>query len=1238
MNYLELWVGNPKKSLDLSQEFQISLQYSISDIRDISKRNAAFSKTIILPGTKRNNTILGGLYDPNADFSQFNPNVKTPCQLIVNSEVVMTGFLQLRNIKKLNNTDQSGNLIYWEVVIFNSVVDLMTELGEKTMDEIDLLELTHPYTVGSITQSWSSDWNDGWTYPMYGFESQPSTYKVTDFYPSYFSKYLFNSMLQQSGFGWTGSLFTNSQFEKETLPFVGSGSQSIGQATIDLKNLRVGITQSFTIANTFSQHTTGPNLFSIVLGGNSWSPQAIPQLTGGLSGDIQYILNDDSTQFPQTPENSYYDNGGDWDTATSIWTTSRTRKWSPLWRLNYDYHIDNLSTTRRMWSFAADHNVITTGGGGYPVPTSQNKAWNYFYLDFHHTLEWEKIITVPILGGTVAVWQTWDSVVVTKKIPTGGPGPTTSNIGGTVSRTGQWEPLETKSVNVDFIRNSNELVLPAGTRVRLKVRVLPSSNLPQNEYTYTLTQPNGVTFSHYLGQQGGISFAFRNAGGAIQPAQPSVDKLRTRIVPRTSPQNFFFNNGVPFAAQEGDDIFARDFLSSKLKQKDFLNDLIKRYNLYIQPDPNNDRKLIIDTRPDFYSRNLQLDWTKKKDLLTEDKWTILSELQFKEALFTMKADDDFHNKDYTSQTGDVYGQFKWLFGNEFVKDVQKIESPISPTPLVKTPFGAITPALSTDDPKVNTRVLYWGGLKPTIGGGQWVLQGLTQSFTYSVYPYAGHFDDPITPGLDIHFGTPKYLYYNNITTMPTKTMWQTYWSDYITQIEEGRMLTAKFYLDEVDVRTIRDNFWAKIWIFNSWYYVNKIIDYQPLQRGLTTVELLKIKDGVQADDITPISAPVRNPIKVLPPNPIGGVNIGIGNDMEAGFGVVVGNGNSGGGVQYTPDGLIRVRRNIVLGDENVVKSYNGINIGDRNTIEAERAVILQSDDVIVNADDIVVIGNKEGRTFDEADTAYIGTDIRADFISKDALYPNYSRGVNIKVEERDLGQEQWKSIPEWKEVVLSDRKTTRVEELDVWGSLIIEGNTSTQSFGSSVIWEKAKVEVDRNVNITGVITIGGQLDIGVPNPNQLTYLTPQYGVIHLTQSQTGTGVNQLVNLNYLRAGSGISISSNRIYIANVGTYKMDVTILVENAGNGVRDITFWLKFNGTDYPLSAHYSSVPAQKNNTTPSDTIINFDFIGTSINPNDYVELWWKAENTDLTLRSKPGFGLLPDSPSVTINIHRL
>ena len=49
--------------IDVTNGIPISLNYSIADIREPDKRKAAFSKTITLPGTSRNNDIFKHIYE-----------------------------------------------------------------------------------------------------------------------------------------------------------------------------------------------------------------------------------------------------------------------------------------------------------------------------------------------------------------------------------------------------------------------------------------------------------------------------------------------------------------------------------------------------------------------------------------------------------------------------------------------------------------------------------------------------------------------------------------------------------------------------------------------------------------------------------------------------------------------------------------------------------------------------------------------------------------------------------------------------------------------------------------------------------------------------------------------------------------------------------------------------------------------------------------------------------------------
>lgn len=314
---------------------------------------------------------------------------------------------------------------------------------------------------------------------------------------------------------------------------------------------------------------------------------------------------------------------------------------------------------------------------------------------------------------------------------------------------------------------------------------------------------------------------------------------------------FIKNTTNTTALTDGDTVSLNEYIPKEIKQSDIITDLVKRYNAYISIDPDNDRKIIIDTRDSYYSKGTNLDWTDKKDFSNKDTIKLLSELQTKEFNFTYKSDDDLYNENYSdSVSGDIYGEKKIEFSNEFAEGTKKIETPFSPTPLIyNSGFPvAIVPAISTLEPQTNMRVLYFGGVINTIGLGTWdfvwTSGGVTNTTSYTTYPYAGHYDNPFTPTIDLNFGNIPYAWYSEATNSTNGNLYNRFWSNYINQIDEGKLVTMKINLNEVDINFIRNNLNSRVFIRDAWYYINKIVDYNPITLGVTTVEFLKIPDGI----------------------------------------------------------------------------------------------------------------------------------------------------------------------------------------------------------------------------------------------------------------------------------------------------------------------------------------------------------------------------------------------------------
>jgi hypothetical protein len=83
------------------------------------------------------------------------------------------------------------------------------------------------------------------------------------------------------------------------------------------------------------------------------------------------------------------------------------------------------------------------------------------------------------------------------------------------------------------------------------------------------------------------------------------------------------------------------------------------------------------------------------------------------------------------------------------------------------------------------------------------------------------------------------------------------------QINNGKMLIANFDLKENDIQALKLN--DKIRIDNSWWNINKVIDYDANARKLTRVELISIDNEI---NFTPFMGP-GGPIVPTAPSAIG---------------------------------------------------------------------------------------------------------------------------------------------------------------------------------------------------------------------------------------------------------------------------------------------------------------------------------------------------------------------------------
>jgi len=294
------------------------------------------------------------------------------------------------------------------------------------------------------------------------------------------------------------------------------------------------------------------------------------------------------------------------------------------------------------------------------------------------------------------------------------------------------------------------------------------------------------------------------------------------------------------------------YVPKKIKQSDFIKSIFNMYNLYVDIDPTNPNNLILITRDNYYDSGAVKDWTKKLAKDREQSITFLPELTKKKLTLSYKQDSDDINKTYFQQINEVYGQVSFTFDNEYIKDEERKELTFSPTPILKTTFGAYVPALSGASPNTNIRILYDGEL--TTSTANYIIENYVGSTVEdNQYSYATHFDNPLTPTFDINYATCDYYFYNPLS-ITANNLYNIYWRRTVNQINKGKMLTAYFDLRANDIANLKLN--DKIRINNSWWSINSINDYNANTNQLTKVELLTIDDEV---DLPPFKTKPKQP-------------------------------------------------------------------------------------------------------------------------------------------------------------------------------------------------------------------------------------------------------------------------------------------------------------------------------------------------------------------------------------------
>jgi hypothetical protein len=299
------------------------------------------------------------------------------------------------------------------------------------------------------------------------------------------------------------------------------------------------------------------------------------------------------------------------------------------------------------------------------------------------------------------------------------------------------------------------------------------------------------------------------------------------------------------AVQDGDSLLANSVLPNKIKQKDFLKSIIQMFKLQIEVDKNNPNNLIIETFDVFHNGGI-LNYENRTDL-DKEQTNNINTLDAKRYIFRYKPDTDYYNNLFQTKYNEPFGTENINVENEFSVAENVSEVIFSPTPNVANySLGIIVPKIFKKENNVTTtttpniRILTTGGVKTSPNNYTYKSFGASDLVT-NQYLYVGHTDNPLNPTYDLNFGLPKEVFYTFIGTYFTNNnLYNRYHRNYILNISDrdAKFISKYLWVNSLDINKF--SFRNRLFIDGSYYTVNRIENYTPLNETSTKYELVKL--------------------------------------------------------------------------------------------------------------------------------------------------------------------------------------------------------------------------------------------------------------------------------------------------------------------------------------------------------------------------------------------------------------
>jgi len=226
-NYFFRIVANGVE-LDTFTDEEVLVSNNSTGLFDIDAIPSDFTRTVVLPGSKKNNAFFQHAYDIDIDTPfLFQESEKVECYIDISGYLLVQGYLQLNTVSVVNNKVES-----YDVTLYGSLSNFSRDLQTNFLTDIaGLSDYNHTASYTNIEASWAgnlfggnivyplADYGRGYFYQssalpgQYGIDTSPGTLNVKDFKPSIRVKAVVDKIFEEFGYTYTSSFFNQPMWD-----------------------------------------------------------------------------------------------------------------------------------------------------------------------------------------------------------------------------------------------------------------------------------------------------------------------------------------------------------------------------------------------------------------------------------------------------------------------------------------------------------------------------------------------------------------------------------------------------------------------------------------------------------------------------------------------------------------------------------------------------------------------------------------------------------------------------------------------------------------------------------------------------------------------------------------------------------------------------------------------------------------------------------------------------------------